>query len=190
MSTFRKKTNIVLEEISSVLSKVSKKEVENFVNLFSKYIKPTNRKIVVAGAGRMGYAAKGFAMRLGHLNFPAWTLGDSTVPYIGCNDLLIITSGSGNTQTILDISQRAYENGAQIALITNNPDSKIGKLATTILVLPNNSNESVNKRNSIQPMSTLNEQSLAILLDTIILEIMDSQKETHETMLARHSNLE
>ena len=43
---------------------------------------------------------------------------------------------------------------------------------------------------SIQPMTTLNEQSLGILFDCIVLQIMDALGETHETMWDRHSNLE
>ncbi len=177
-----------MSEIDSVLSYVKPEEVRDFIELFEEHT-PIN-KIVVAGAGRMGYAARGFAMRLGHMGYKAWMLGDSTVPHIGKGDLLIVASGSGNTQTIYDISNRAALNGADIALITNNPKSRIGKLASRIIQLPNGSNKDSNERESQQPMTTLNEQCLAILLDTIVLGIMDKTGETHDTMWNRHSNLE
>ena len=185
---FKEKSNLILNEITGVLSQVNEEDVNRFIDLFEHH--PTSH-IVIAGAGRMGYAAKGFAMRLGHLGYQAWVLGDSTVPHIGTGDLLIVTSGSGNTQTIYDVSKRAKENGANIALITNNPNSRIGELASTILVLPNDSNKSsTTQRISQQPMTTLNEQCLALLLDSIVLMIMDETGETHESMWARHSNLE
>jgi len=177
----------IIKEIEKVLSAVNTTQVTNFVNLFDAKIK---RNIVVAGAGRMGYAGKGFAMRLGHMGFTAWTIGDSTVPRIGDGDLLVVVSGSGNTQTIYDIAFKAHQNGADIALITNNVDSRIGKLSSYIIRLPNDNNKSTKVRSSIQPMSTLNEQSLMLLLDTIVLGIMRLNDETHETMWNRHSNLE
>ena len=43
---------------------------------------------------------------------------------------------------------------------------------------------------SIQPMTTLNEQSLGVLFDAIVLEIMEKTNETHDSMWNRHSNLE
>ena len=138
----------------------------------------------------MGYAAKGFAMRLGHMGFKAWTVGDSTVPHIGDGDILLVASGSGNTQTIYDIAFRAACNGATVVLITNNPASRIGSLAETVLRLPNDNNKATNQRTSRQPMSTLNEQCLGLLLDSIVLGIMRLNDETHETMWNRHSNLE
>lgn len=181
--------NLIISEINSVVTKISNTEIKNFVELLIS--KKNSKKIVVAGAGRMGYAAKGFAMRLGHLGYAAWMIGDSTVPYIGNGDLLVIASGSGSTQTIYDLALKAASNGASIALITNNPNSKIGKLSCNTLVLPNKDNkDSTKKRASQQPMTTLNEQCLSILFDAIILDIMKYTGETHNSMWQRHSNLE
>ena len=39
-------------------------------------------------------------------------------------------------------------------------------------------------------MTTLNEQSLGIFFDAVCLKIMDRTGETHDSMWARHSNLE
>ena len=177
----------IMKEIESVMTAVDVSQVQKFVELFNN---KNFNKIVVAGAGRMGYAAKGFAMRLGHMGFNAWTIGDSTVPQIAAGDLLIVTSGSGNTQTIYDIALKAFENGASVALITNNLESRIGGLASTMIKLPNPNNKSATSRTSVQPMSTLNEQCLGLLLDTIVFSIMRLNDETHETMWSRHSNLE
>ena len=44
--------------------------------------------------------------------------------------------------------------------------------------------------NSMQPMTTLNEQSLGIFFDAVVLEMMEYLDETHDSMWARHSNLE
>ena len=116
-------------------------------------------------------------------------MGDSTVPCIGKNDLLIVASGSGETQTIYDIVKRANENGCRICLLTCNPDSRIGKLADHVVVMGASSKHDVNRK-SVQPMTTLNEQSLMVLYDSIVLLMMDHMGESHESMWERHSNLE
>ena len=186
-SDFKQDNRQVLGEIEEVLNSINPDQAQKFINLFDKN---NARKIVIAGAGRMGYAAKGFAMRLGHMGFTAWMVGDSTVPHIGVGDLLIVASGSGNTQTIYDIAVKAHQNGANIALVTNNPDSRIGSLSTTIVKIENKNNKLTKTRTSKQPMSTLNEQCLSLFFDTCVLGIMRKNEETHESMWARHSNLE
>ena len=179
-------TNTVLKEIETVLYTADPKEIQAFI----KAIKKAN-KIVVAGAGRVGMATRAFAMRLGHLNMRVHTLGDSTVPGIGKGDLLLVSSGSGETQTIFDIVKTANDNNANIVLVTGNPDSRMGRLADTIVQLkaPSKTKKVANFA-SIQPMTTLNEQSLFIFFDIVVLLLMDGLNETHDTMWERHSNLE
>lgn len=176
----------ILDELSSVLSKVDSKEVHE---LFLE-IQNAN-KIVCCGAGRVGMAIKGFAMRLGHMGYQSYNLGDTTVPSIGKGDLFIVASGSGETQTIYDLVQIAKKNKARIFLITGNKDSRIGQLADNyIKVSAPSKTKPVEGFKSIQPMTTLNEQSLALLFDAIVLYMMEKTGQTHDTMWDRHSNLE
>jgi 6-phospho-3-hexuloisomerase len=130
-------------------------------------------------------------MRLGHLGLRAYTVGDSTVPSIGTGDLFLVASGSGETQTIYDLVVRAKENGAAIALVTGNPGSRMGKLADVIVVLKAPSKtKPIDGFQSVQPMTTLNEQCLGIFFDALVLCLMEVMGETHDTMWKRHSNLE
>lgn len=183
---FKHKFNIISKEIISVLSKVNEREITNAI---SKILKA--KKIVVIGAGRVGFAAKGFAMRLGHLGLEAYFIGDSTVPAIGRGDLLLVCSGSGETQTIYDLALISKNNKAAILLVTGNPLSRIGKLADYIIKIEAPSKtKAVEGFASLQPMTTLNEQCLGLLFDGIVLMLMDKINETHESMWKRHSNLE
>lgn len=182
----KSKIQSILEEIQIVLSKVNDSEVDN---LISEILNA--KRIVVCGAGRVGMAIRGFGMRLGHLGFNAYTLGDSTVPGIAETDLLIVASGSGETQTIFDLVAIASKNKCRIAAITGNPDSRIGILANTVVkITAPSKTKAVEGFVSIQPMTTLNEQSLGIFFDAVCLKIMDKTRETHDSMWARHSNLE
>ncbi|MGB2791690.1 MAG: 6-phospho-3-hexuloisomerase [Candidatus Moraniibacteriota bacterium] len=176
----------ILREIESVLEKLDEKESGRLVNDILNA-----RKIVVCGAGRVGMATRGFGMRLGHLGLEAFTLGDSIVPSIGKGDLFLVSSGSGETQTIYDLVEIAKKNGAKIALVTGNTASRMGKIADTIVeVKAPSKTKPIEGFTSIQPMTTLNEQCLGIFYDAIILELMERMSETHDTMWNRHSNLE
>ena len=182
------KNNIddIVKEIQQVLSSVSEDQVDSLIDS----ILDAN-KIVVCGAGRVGMAIRGFGMRLGHLGFRAYTLGDSTVPNIGKGDLLLTASGSGETQTIYDLVEIAKKNGARVSLVTGNSNSRMGRLADVIVEIKAPSKtKAIEGFSSVQPMTTLNEQCLGIFFDAVVLQIMEKKGETHDTMWARHSNLE
>lgn len=186
MEMFSNYTKEILNEISTVLETVKDKEIE----VFADQILQSN-KIVVCGAGRVGMAIRGFGMRLGHLGMQAFTLGDSTVPSIAEGDLLIVASGSGETQTIYDIAVLSKKNKAKLALVTGRPESRMGLVADIVVTMKAPSKvSSVDGFKSIQPMTTLNEQSLNILFDAVVLVLMKKMNQTHDDMWARHSNLE
>jgi 6-phospho-3-hexuloisomerase len=182
----KKTINSVVGEISSVLNRIDENQVRPFIEAIFE-----SRSIVIVGAGRVGLAGKGFSMRLGHLGMKAFFLGDSTVPKIGSGDLLIVLSGSGETQTIFDITQIAKNNQCKIIAITSNKESRIAKICDSVIELKTPSKTvTENRVSTCQPMTTLNEQCLQILLDCIVLKIMERTGEDHNSMWKRHSNLE
>ena len=182
----KSKIEIILQEIKTVLSQIDEKQVEILMDEILKA-----EKIVVCGAGRVGMAIRGFGMRLGHLGLQAYTLGDSTVPGIGEGDLLIVASGSGETQTIFDLVSIAKKNKSSIVAITGNPESRIGLLADSFVkITAPSKTKAVDNFISVQPMTTLNEQCLGLFFDAVCLKLMERMGETHDTMWARHSNLE
>ena len=182
----KENAKLILREVDQVLSLVDQSQVET---LISAILDANN--IVVCGAGRVGMAIRGFGMRLGHLGFKAHTLGDSTVPGIGKGDLFLVASGSGETQTIYDLVEIGWNDVVMVGLVTGNPESRMGKLADVLVQISAPSKtKAVEGLVSIQPMTTLNEQSLGIFFDALVLDLMEKMGETHDTMWARHSNLE
>lgn len=180
-----KRLNRILKEMTQVLSTVNDTEVNNLIDILMGA-----KKVIVVGAGRMGLSSRAFSIRLKHLGFDSYFLGDSNVPGIGRKDLLLVASGSGETKTIVEISKIAKERNSKLALITVNPKSSIGKMADVIVKMDAPSKNNKSKIKSVQPMTTLTEQSLLILFDAIVLELMERMGETGETMWLRHSNLE
>lgn len=176
----------IIAEINTVFQVIESEQVEKMIEEIMKA-----KKVVVCGAGRVGMAARGFGMRLGHLGLNAYTLGDSVVPSIGEGDLFLVASGSGETQTIYDLVEIGKKNGARIILVTGNPESRMGKLADVIVqVKAPSKTKPIEGFSSIQPMTTLNEQCLGIFFDAVVLLLMEKMGETHDTMWARHSNME
>jgi 6-phospho-3-hexuloisomerase len=176
----------ILHEINDVLIPVRTEEVDAFIHEIVGA-----KTIVVVGAGRVGMAIRGFGMRLGHLGLHAFTLGDSTVPHIGEHDLLLIASGSGETQTVYDIAVLGKNNGARIGLVTGRADSRIAKLADVVVLLKAPSKgSSIEGISSLQPMTTLNEQCLQIFFDAVVLLLIKELNQDQRELWARHSNLE
>ncbi len=177
---------IILTEVGSVLLQVDDKEVLRLVSAILKA-----KRIVCCGAGRVGMATRAFAMRLKHLGHDAYFLGDSNVPAIKKGDMLLVSSGSGETQTIYDLVKIAHDHAAKVSLVTGDPDSRMGQLADTIVQIKAPSKtKPVKGFKSKQPMTTLNEQCLWIFFDALVLKLMEQEGISDENMFTRHSILE
>ena len=177
---------IVLNEVDKTL------ETSNFDDLevFIHKILNANR-IVLFGAGRVGLMVKTFAMRLNHLGLESYFLGEMNLPATGLGDLLIIGSGSGNTKSVVTIAQIAQSKGLEVISVTANTNSVIASLSSSIIHI-NCQNKEFNPSlmRSVQPMTTLFEQSLLIFLDSLVLELMTRLKENNESMSRRHNVIE
>ena len=178
----------IVREIDECLGKVDQESVEQAVQLITGA-----KRVFLAGRGRSALGIGGFAIRLMHLGIKAHLVGEPTTPAIGAGDCLIIGSGSGRTASLQAIAARAEELGAKIALFTIDPTSPIAQLAHCIVVIPAPSPKariSNPDSRSIQPMGSLFEQCLLLLLDALVLVLMRKYEVTAEEMFRRHANLE
>jgi 6-phospho-3-hexuloisomerase len=184
MNKIRQKIELILNEIQSVLVN---NEIEDCEEFIAKIV--NGQKIVTCGAGRVGHAIRGFCMRLGHMGYHAHHIGDTTVPRIDNDDVLIVASGSGETKTIVDLTTIAKNSGVTILSVTGNPNSTIAKLANLNITIkaPNKVNNTIKSQ---QPMTTLNEQSLGIFFDAIVLMMIDFCNFDINSLQSRHSLLE
>lgn len=175
---FHQFTSQVIQEVQGTLRAIDQEQVEKLVDEILRA-----RTIVTCGAGRMGMMAKAFAMRLSHLGLVAYHIQDCNTPAINKGDLLIAASGSGETKTICVLVEAAKKNGAKVALLTTRTVSSMARLADTITLMPA-------PLQSIQPMTTLTEQSSLLFFDTLTLLLMQKMEQTHEMLKMRHSILE
>ena len=148
--------------------------------------------VLVAGAGRSGLAMKSFAMRLMHMGFDTYVVGETVTPSITAQDVLLIGSGSGSTSSLVVSANKADDIGATICLITIDEHSPIAQLAQVVLTIhaPSPKVSRDFGFRSVQPMGSLFEQSLQLVLDAIVLLLMEKTEKTPESMFTRHANLE
>jgi 6-phospho-3-hexuloisomerase len=168
-------------EISAVLAMVPAGEVDALIDALC-----AAECVFVAGAGRVGLAAQAFAQRLVHLGLRCHWIADVTTPAIRAGDLLLVPSGSGETVHMRLLAELAVQRGAQVATITRNPAAAIGSLAGVVVtLLPDEAGIE-----SVQPMTSLFEQSLFLLFEAMVLLIMDCTAQTEADLVRRHYNLE
>ena len=186
--SFKDAYKIILSELEAGLAKIEESQVEHVLNRIVE-----KRNIYVVGAGRVGLMLHAFAMRLCHLGFGAHIAGTITCPPIGSQDLLIVASSSGETATVREIVSRANREKAEIIAITASPDSTMAELASSLLILEAPATLEANEEGALisqQPMKTLFEQSLFLLLESLVLRIMDATGQSADDMARRHANLE
>lgn len=176
-------TTGILSELEHTFRAVSAEEVEKLASgLLSA------RAIFICGAGRSGLMMRAFAMRLMHMGLQVYVVGEVITPSFSADDLLLIGSGSGQTKSLVSMASKAQSLGAAIAAITIDRASAIGQMACSVVTIPAQVKDSSTA--SIQPMGSLFEQALLLVLDTIVLRMMEQQNITAADMYGRHANLE
>ncbi len=93
------------------------------------------KRVYVAGAGRSGFIAKAFGLRLLHLGYDVYIVGETITPAFHSGDTMVVFSGSGETHSMVSIAGMAKELGGTVCLITASPDSKVSKNADCIVNL-------------------------------------------------------
>lgn len=182
----RATTQIILDEIRSVLEKIDEGAYEKFL---SSVLSAKN--LFVTGQGRSGLVSRTFAMRLTHIGLNAYCVGDATTPNIDKGDLLIACSSSGSTHITRYIAGLAKKSHAAVVAVTSHKNSPLALQADTIIELPVQEVSTGDKDNgSIQFRSTLFEQACLVYLDGVILSLVAKLNSTERDMHKRHSNLE
>lgn len=178
-------TDEILAELQRTLALIDDREAEKLADGMLQA-----KKIFVAGGGRSGFMAKSFVMRMMHMGLDAYVVGETVTPNLGADDLFIVGSGSGETQSLALMTEKAKSIGAKVAAITTNPDSAIGGLADIAIQIPAQAKADGESGKSIQPMGSLFEQSLLVFYDALILKFMENKGLESGTMYGRHANLE
>ena len=180
---FTESIRYIQRKIKDILEKVSQENIDKVRDLFFN-----SNRIFVYGAGRSGLVAKAFAIRLVHLGFQTFVIGETITAPVQKGDLVVIISGSGETIPAVMTAEIANNLEAYVISITAKKKSEIAKFADITFYISSSCDEEERKRYA--PLGTLFEASVWILLDGLIAYLLDSKKETEEVMRSRHATLE
>ena len=173
---------LIIDKISSILSATDDGYESRLTTMLDKA-----SRIFVAGAGRSALVARFFAMRLMHGGYDVYVVGEIVTPSLRAGDLLIVISGSGETETMIAFTKRAKELGAEIALISAKGSSTIADMSNTVFRIgsPDQFVKVIG-----MPMGTTFELSTLIFLEATISHIIHEKGIPEEEMRTRHANLE
>ena len=180
---YEKLVQKVIQENRDVLNRIDLNEIDRLISEINKA-----KTIQLYAMGRMGLSMRGFAMRLKHMGFDAYIVYDTITPCIGEGDLLLNLCGVTNVE--MNIVKLSKEAGATIGILGAHPENEIGELADFSVRVPGQIFGGDSEVPSIQPMSTLLEQSMFLLTDIITMMLIDRNNIDIDKMHKRHTNLE
>ena len=122
--------------ILSAIKRLDVQKISKMVDMLVDFYQNKQGRILVMGAGRSGLVGRAFAMRLLHLGYNAYVLGETIVPAIREGDIVIAISGSGKTKLIVTAAEAAKEAKARLIAVTSYPDSPLGRLADLVIEVP------------------------------------------------------
>ncbi|MDR2943769.1 MAG: 6-phospho-3-hexuloisomerase [Methanosarcinales archaeon] len=189
-------TNIVVEtmdilagQIKSTADAVSRDEIYDMLAALLT-AKKKGKAVFITGAGRSGLMGRAFAMRLMHMGFQTYVVGDTTTPAVSEGDVLVAISGSGNTKSIVEIGLKCKKIGASVIAVTSKDGSDLKKLPSVNVILPAKSKEDPSGGLVKTPMGTSFEILALVFLDSVIMQLIELTGVTEDEMKARHANTE
>ncbi|OPX57708.1 MAG: 3-hexulose-6-phosphate isomerase [Methanobacterium sp. PtaB.Bin024] len=191
MEYIKKTAEGIAKHALEVIDRINQEQVELMIGCITD-----SESTFIVGSGRSELVGKSFAMRLMHLGFRVYVVGDVTTPALTDKDCLIAISGSGETKTVTLAAETAKEVGTRVVGITTEPDSTLGKNADVVVNIESKSKvpwkyytSHVLKGNydDLTPMGTLFEDSTHLFLDGLIASFMVRLNKKETDMEKLHS---
>jgi 6-phospho-3-hexuloisomerase len=148
------------------------------------------RRTMLYGCGREGLMMRALAMRLHHLGLEVCMQGDMTAFPLAAGDLFLCAAGPGYLATGSALCEVAREAGAQVIVVTAEPEGATARLADGLLVIPAQTMARDVGGRSVLPMGSLFEGAMFVVFEVLVLRLRDVLGETAETMRGRHTNME
>ncbi len=194
MDILKKTVEGIAKHSLDVINRVDPEQVDLMIDTIMNA-----RSVFIVGSGRSELVGKSFAMRLMHLGFQVYVVGDVTTPSITSDDSLVAFSGSGETKTVTIAAETSHEIGAKVVAITANTESTLGenmdvavKIESKTKIPWKHYTYHVLKGNydDLTPMGTLFEDATHLFLEGLIAEFMARMGKKEIDLKRRHSTLE
>ena len=197
MLAFKNAAKEIVKSADRAISKIDKRQIEKMVEWI---IQAKDKRVLIIGVGRSGLVGRSFAMRLMHLGFNIYVMGETITPAIGKEDLIIAISGSGSTKLVVTASEIAKDVKAKIIAITSYPDSELGRIADHVVEIRGRTKvaaetdyflrQILGTHEPLAPLGTVFEVSAAIFFDSLIVELMKRMGLTENDLKTRHATIE
>ena len=186
MVNYNEVVTAITNELSTTLANINQNEVEKLIVEIERA-----DKVFFVGVGRVLLSLEAIAKRLSHLGINTYVVGQITEPAITEKDLLIVGSGSGESAFPLIIAKKAKQFNATVAHIGANSESTMSTYSDHFIKIPVSTKLQLpGETHSVQPMTSLFEQSLLLLGDTIALMLIKEQNIDMPSLWKYHANLE
>lgn len=135
--------------------------------------------IFLAGAGRSGFVAKSFAMRLMHLGFYVYVFGESIAPRVCDGDIIIIISKSGKSNSITQIVEDSKMNNVKFLSVCGSEKCDLAQISESKIIIDSLPQKTIPIIDEEEPlelilMGTAFETCALVLLDTLVVELMQN----------------
>lgn len=118
MNTNKRILDQIVEEVQGVIAKMDEHDLEKAMPLITK-----ESRVYAAGEGRSGFQARSFAMRMMHIGYTSYMMGETICPSMHEGDVLLAISGSGKTRRTVEDAEAAKKLGVKVIAVTSKPDS-------------------------------------------------------------------
>jgi len=173
----------ISQHVSNLESRLSKEQLRKFVETLLKHT-----RIFAYGAGRSGLVAKAFVQRLNHIEIQAFFIGDTFTPSFGKEDILVVISGSGDTESTFCFASKAKTMGGKVAVLTAHGESRIAAVGDYLVLVPGKTR--LVETRSVAPFTSLFDVAALATLDSVVAELMRRKGVSEELILRLHASLE
>ncbi|KKG09185.1 6-phospho 3-hexuloisomerase [Methanosarcina sp. 2.H.T.1A.6] len=186
----------IVENINEVIKLLDR---EAIICMLQKIL--GGERVFLMGAGRSGLVAKAFAMRLMHLGFTVYVVGETTTPAVRPQDVVIAISGSGETRSIADLGKIVKDIGSTLITVTSKKESTLGKISDIAMILPSKTKNDHDVGGSLEksmrgdyknspPLGTAFEIISLVFLDSLIAQLITLTGASEAELKSRHTNIE
>lgn len=173
----------IVAEITGVIAKMDEGDIERAMPLIGK-----TGRVYATGEGRSGFQARSFAMRMMHIGYTSYMMGETICPSMHEGDVLLAISGSGTTRRTVEDAEAAKKLGVKVIAVTSKPESPLAAAADAVIVVPGRVKGEAG--GSIQLLSSLFDQSVHIALDALCLMLSRRDNVSDANANANHANVE
>nr|WP_279232995.1 SIS domain-containing protein [Fonticella tunisiensis] len=146
-----------------------------------------DKRIFVDVEGRSGLMGKGFAMRLMHLGYTVYSVGETITPAVDKGDIYFSISSSGESDNVVVNTKKAKNKDCHVIVVTSKEISTLAALAEKVLIVPGTTKgDDGEQTKSVQLLSSLFDQSLHIVLDALCLMLSYKNNISNSEATSKH----